>query len=791
MREIVRREVRVRGVVQGVGFRPWAARIAAALDLTGEVQNTPWGVRVALEGRADSVERWLCALRDRPPDGAHVEAIDVRDVPCCGGRGFAIARSAAAPAASTRVPPDRAVCAACLDDLFDPENRRYRYPFTHCAGCGPRASILRDLPFDRERTALAPFVPCATCEREYADAADRRFHAESIACPACGPRLHAHDCAGRAIAGDAVEAAAACLREGGIVALKGYGGFHLVCDATRPDAVARLRKSKLRPTKPFALLVPDLAVARALVELRPADEAWLCGPARAVVLAPRRPGRRADALAAAAAPRSRDLGLILPVAPVHWLLLYASGTRPGEDPPRFEALIFTSANRSEAPTLHDDADARALLGELADLVLGHDRAVTRPSDDTVVRHAGDAPIPIRLSRSTTPRPIRMVHSCRERPVVLAVGGDLKAAPAVLVRGEIVLGEHVGDLAHVDAADALERRAISLCRLLGARPEVVAHDRHPDYVGTAIAERLAEQLGARRVAVQHHHAHAAACLVESGLAGPALALVLDGGGFGPEGTVWGGELLQVDFTGAQRLAHLEQVPLPGGDAAIREPWRMAWAWLRRAFPAGDAPPLPWHERRDGAALAVVARAARRGIASPLTSSCGRLFDAMASLVDLGDTASHEGELAAALECLAEECGTGAIALDPSDSSGPVIPVGPLVRHLVVQLSQGVPRHVVASAFHATLAERLAQAAFAASRATGSKHVLLSGGCLQNRVLRRELLARLGARGLEAHIHRSLPPNDGGLAVGQAAVAGSLVDARSRASSTPVSGVGSCP
>ena len=769
MRTRVRREIHVRGIVQGVGLRPWAARLARSLDLAGEVQNTSWGVRVALEGPPPSVARWLSALSARPPEGAEIEDVDVREAPCTGHRRFVISASTAESSPPTRIPPDRAVCGDCLDDLFDPGNRRYRYPFTHCARCGPRASILLGLPFDRERTTLAPFAPCATCRREYADPADRRFHAESIACRACGPRLAARDSEDHAIGGDVVEAAAVCLREGGIVALKSYGGFHLVCDATRPDAVARLRKRKARPTKPFAVLVPDLAAARTLVELRSSDEEWLTGPARAVVVAPRRAASRTAAeLAAAAAPHTRDLGLLLPVAPLHWLLLHGPGSRPRRDPPRFETLVFTSANPSESPTLHDDADARARLGALADLVITHDRSISRPSDDPVVRHAHPSPIPIRLSRSTAPLPLRMPPGGGELPVVLAVGGDLKAAPAVLARGEVVLGEHVGDLANVEAGDALEQRALALCRMLGAQPAIVAHDQHPEYVGTTIARRLAEELGARPVAIQHHHAHAAACLVENGRSDAALALVLDGGGWGFDGTVWGGELLRADLTGAERIAHLEPVPLPGGDAAVREPWRMAWTWLRRAFPNGDAPRLPWHDRRDETALAVVARAADRGIASPHTSSCGRLFDAMASLVGLGDVACHEAELATALESLAETCDDAPRARDPSSLAGPVIPLGPLVRDLVARLADGEPRERVAMAFHIGLADRLVGATLGASRATGLQRVVLTGGCLQNRVLRGALLDGFAEHGLEALVHRRTPANDGGLAIGQAAI-----------------------
>ena len=767
----VRREIEVRGSVQGLGFRPWAARQARAFDLAGEVQNTPWGVRVVLEGPPQAVAGWLEALRKDAPKGARIDAVEERDVPCTGGGGFTIMRSiAAASGPPTRIPLDRALCDDCRDDLFDPANRRYRYPFTHCASCGPRASVLLGLPYDRERTTLRVFAMCSTCEREYNDPADRRFHAESIACPACGPRLTACRAGGEPVDGDPIETAAACLEAGGIVAVKGYGGFHLVCDATRPEVVSRLRKRKARPSKPIAVLVPDLRVARSLAQLGDKDEDWLCGEARAVVVAPRREaGAAAFEIATEVAPRTQDLGLILPVAPVHWLLLYAPAARPAADAPRYAALVFTSANRSGEPTVHDDSGVRARLSALADLVLTHDRAVARPNDDPVVRSAPGSPIPIRLSRSTSPLALRVPGRSDAAPVVLAMGGDLKAAPAVLAHGEVVLGEHVGDLANVESADAMEQRALALCQLLHATPEIVAHDLHPEYVGTEIAARLAKQLGARTVAVQHHHAHAAACLVEHGRADATLALVLDGAGWGPDRTIWGGELLRVDLAGATRLAHLEAVPLAGGDAAIREPWRMAWAWLRQAFPHGDAPRLPWHERRNSTELGVIARAVDRGLMSPLTSSCGRLFDAVASILDVGDLASHEGELAIALESLATTSASTAAFEDSTATEPGIIRVSDLVRDLVLSRAQGAALPVLARSFHVGLATRLANAASAASRATGVGDIVLSGGCLQNRLLRSELETRLTDAGLRPLVHRRIPPSDGGLAVGQAAVA----------------------
>lgn len=765
----VRRRIRLAGVVQGVGFRPWAARRARALGLAGVVRNTPEGVWIELEGRDEDVHAWRTALGDGAPAGVRIDAVSEEALAPLGAREFRIERSQVGPG-RTRIPPDVPLCGPCRDELFDPSNRRHRYAFTHCAACGPRASVLFALPYDRARTTLRAFPPCARCRGEYADPEDRRYHAQSVACPACGPRLRAVAPDGEAAPGDPVEATAARIRAGGIVAVKGYGGFHLACDARSAEAIARLRKRKGRPAKPFALLVPDLASARRLVRLAPEDEVLLEGAAHAVVVAPSR-AATASEVAEGVAPGTDDLGLLLPFAPLHWLLLFAPGAVPGCDAPRFPALVFTSANRSEEPTLHANQDARRALAGIADLTLEHDRDVARPSDDPVFRSAPRGPIPVRLSRATSPLVLALPKALRGTPAVLALGGDLKAAPA-LARGDAIqLAEHVGDLASPQAQDALLERVATWCRMLGVAPELVAHDLHPEYAGTALAAGL--DLPTR--AVQHHHAHAVACLIENGHPGPALAWVLDGAGFGPDATVWGGELLRVEYAGFERLAHLERVPLPGGDAAAREPWRMAAMWLRAAFPEGP-PRLPWHARQEPWRLRALARMAERGVNSSATSSCGRLFDAVSSLLDLCDRASHEAEAAMALESLASRapaCGTEdafpEASAPPAVRESGAIPVADLVRAVVEERLRGIDAGAIARRFHERLAARLADAAAAAARATGLGSVALSGGCLQNRVLLGSLCSRLETAGLEPLWHRRLPPNDGGLAAGQAAVA----------------------
>lgn len=760
----VRHELRVRGAVQGVGFRPWAAHCARQLGLAGSARNAPGGVAIAVEGCSADVARFVATLRREAPRGACIEAIEIEERAPRGEAAFSIAASDAGAAdGAPRLPFDAPVCDACLAELFDAASRRHRYAFTHCASCGPRAAVLAALPWDRERSALAAFPPCAACRAEYDDPDDRRHHAETIACPACGPRLSAFVPGGAALAGDPVERAAEMLRAGDVVALKSSGGFHLAADATQAAAVAALRLRKGRPRKPFAVLVPDLATARRLIAMTPHDELLLGGPARAIVIAPRRDdGCAALGIAGAVAPGGGDLGLLLPYAPLHHLLL----REPRSGRSRFPALVLTSANASGEPTLHDVAEARTALGGIADLVVTHDRAVPRPNDDPVFRSSAQGPIPIRLSRATAPLVLALPAGMRAAEPYFAIGGDLKCAPAIATGGEILLGEHVGDLSSAAACDAALHRLRDLARLAGVAPGVAVHDLHPDAAGAALAAALAP----RRVAVQHHHAHAAACLVEHGLAGPALALALDGSGFGDDGTVWGGELLRVDLARCERLAHLERVPLAGGDAAVREPWRMAAVWLRRAFPDG-APRLAWHARRDASLLAAVERITARGAASPPTSSCGRLFDAAASLLDLADENAHEGEAATALEA----CAAGAepapfeAAPDAPEAAGGEIPVAGLVRALVLGHERRVPRAALAAAFHDALADRLARAAAHFARVHTIATVVLTGGCFQNRLLLERVHARLLAAGLAPLAHRRLPPNDGGLAVGQLAVA----------------------
>ncbi len=635
--------VRVEGTVQGVGFRPHVHRLATDLGLAGFVLNDAAGVLLEVEADDGAVARFLERLGSEAPALASIERVVPSEMAPIGERGFAIVVSDRGGEPAAAVAPDAATCAGCLSEMRDPRDRRHRYPFVNCTDCGPRYTIVRGVPYDRARTTMAAFTMCALCRAEYDDPVDRRFHAEPIACPACGPALRLVDPGGASAeragppaargepraADDPAARAARALRDGLIVAVKGIGGFHLACRADDEATVARLRARKRREEKPFAVMVADVGAARALVALTAAEEALLRGRERPIVLAARAPG--AD-VAASVAPRSADLGVMLPYSPLHHLLVADAGV----------PLVMTSGNRSDEPIAHRDDDALERLGPIADLLLLHDRPIETRVDDSVVRAVpGRRPLLMRRSRGYVPGALRLPVPA-ERPL-LACGAELKATVCVAKGGRAWVGHHIGDLEHWETLRSYRASIDHLERLFAVAPETVAHDMHPDYLSTAYAR---EREGVRTLAVQHHHAHLAACLAEWGERGPAVGAILDGTGYGTDGTVWGGEILVGGLTGMRRVAHLRPVRLPGGEAAIREPWRMACAWLGEA---GDdperPPPIPpaLSGRVEPATWRAVARLARAP-RSPLTTSAGRLFDAVAALCGLRARVTYEGQAA---------------------------------------------------------------------------------------------------------------------------------------------------
>ncbi len=731
-----RRRVRLRveGTVQGVGFRPHVHRLATDLGLAGFVLNDAAGVVVEVESDSAAVDRFLERLGAEAPALARIDRVLPQELPAVGDRGFAILLSDAAGDVSAGVPADAATCADCLRELRDPADRRYRYPFVNCTACGPRYTIVTGVPYDRARTTMAAFPMCDACRAEYEDPADRRFHAEPIACPDCGPRLS-----------QPLDIAVDALIGGRIVAVKGIGGYHLACLAHDEAAVARLRGRKRREEKPFAVMAPDVAAAGALVDLTGAERVLLEGRERPIVLARRRPGA---AVAPSVAPRSADLGVMLPYSPIHHLLLGDVGA----------PLVMTSGNRSDEPIAHEDADAARRLAGIADLIVGHDRPIATRVDDSVVRAVpGRAPLVMRRSRGWAPSPLALPVPAPRH--ILACGAELKSTACVAKDARAWVSHHVGDLGDWETLRAYRATVAHLERLFAVRTEIVAHDMHPDYRSTAYA---LERDGAARVAVQHHHAHLAACLAEHGETGPAAAAILDGAGYGTDGTIWGGEILVGDIRGFRRAAHLRPVRLPGGDAAVREPWRMACAWLAEATGA-ETPDVPvaLDGRVDAAAWRAVARLARAP-RSPVTSSAGRLLDAVAALCGLRVRVTYEGQAAVELEAACDPSERGAYPWDGLDPR-------PAVAAAAGDLAAGVPVGVVAARTHAGLACAVAGACTDAAAAAGVGLAVLSGGVFQNRLLLGDVATRLDAAGLRVLVPERLPPNDGGISYGQAAVA----------------------
>jgi hydrogenase maturation protein HypF len=745
----VRLRIRVSGTVQGVGYRPFVFGLAAEHHLAGFVGNDTEGVFVEAEGVGEALTRFLADLQIRAPALALVERVTSEPAHPTGEPGFRIVESVTSAPRAALVSPDTSPCPACLAELDDPTDRRYRYPFINCTNCGPRFTIVTDVPYDRATTTMASFALCTACGREYRDPADRRFHAEPVCCPGCGPRLEFLRADGAAVPGEAIATAARWLRQGRVLAIKGLGGYHLAALAASESAVAALRVRKHREEKPFAVMVADVAAAHRLVEIDPAAHRALAAPARPIVLLPRRP----DApVATAVAPGNRDLGVMLPYTPLHHLLA-------GEVAQPF---VLTSGNAADEPITYVDSDARKRLAGIADAFLVHDRRIHVRTDDSVVRVFRGRELPVRRARGYAPSPVTVPWRF-DRPV-LACGAELKNTFCLGKGRHAFVSQHIGDLKNYETLHAFSSGVAHFGRLFDIRPEVVAHDLHPAYLSTAYALGRDD---VELVAVQHHHAHIASCLADNGEPGPVIGLAFDGLGLGTDGTIWGGELLVADLAGFERVGHLDPVAMPGGDAATRQPWRMAASYLDAVY--GDAAPqLPLMRRHEHRWRQVVSLA-RTGTNAPRTSSMGRLFDAVAAIVGVRDVVSYEGQAAIELEQRVdrhERVGYPVPAAGPT----PLLEVGrELVRCVVQDVISGVDVGRVAARFHHGLADAVVLAVQAVAARTGLATTALSGGVFQNVVLLDRVVSGLEAAGLRVLVHSRVPPNDGGISLGQAAVA----------------------
>ncbi|MGB9777616.1 MAG: carbamoyltransferase HypF [Anaerolineae bacterium] len=756
--DLVSRRIHITGVVQGVGFRPFVYNLATRLGLSGWVLNSSSGVEIEAVGPEAVLDEFIARLRTDAPPLARIERITVApgNPPAPGDLRpvFRILHSEARPGEFVPISPDVAICDDCLRELFDPRDRRYRYPFINCTNCGPRFTIIRDIPYDRPNTTMAPFVMCPDCQAEYDDPTNRRFHAQPNACPVCGPRLEfrAGPDTPPLYGEEALQAARAAIQAGRIVAVKGLGGFHLACDATADAPVARLRERKGRVDKPFAIMSFDLPTVERYCDVNDAERALLTSRQRPILLLRRRPDAPISPLVA---PGNRYLGVMLPYTPLHYLLL-----EPAEGFPI--ALVMTSGNYSEEPIVTDNAEALRRLAALADAFLLHDREIHARCDDSVTRVFRGAELPIRRSRGYAPYPVHLPFPVRP---VLAVGAELKNTFCLTRERYAFLSQHIGDMENYETLRFFEDMVEQLKRTFRIEPEVVAHDMHPAYLSTGYARRLADRLPL--VAVQHHHAHIAACMAENGLTGdrPVIGVAFDGTGYGADGAIWGGEFLVADYASFRRAAHLRYIPLPGGDAAIRRPYRVALAHL---WAAG----VPWDEALPPVAAAspaeraVLERQLARGLNAVPTSSMGRLFDAVAALAGVRQAINYEAQAAVELEMQVADGVEEAYPFGVGEEIDPA----PVIRAVVEDVRDGVPVGVVAARFHNSVAAMVREVCLRLRAETGLNEVALSGGVFQNITLLGKTEALLREAGFTVHTHRLVPPNDAGISLGQAVVAG---------------------
>jgi len=745
---VTRARVRILGAVQGVGFRPAMFRLATELGLTGWVNNSPQGVTVEIEGPVAATRDFILRIESGKPPRSFIQSLETSWLPPAGYRDFSIRASDTTGAKTALILPDIAPCPECLAEIFDPANRRHLYPFTNCTHCGPRFTIIESLPYDRPNTSMRDFAMCPECLREYGDPLDRRFHAQPNACPACGPQIELGDRTGHVLcsASDALLAAAEAIRAGSIVALKGVGGFHLMTDARNPAAVRALRERKHREEKPLAVMAPALAAIRRECEASPLEERLLLAPEAPIVLLRRVSN---STIAPDVAPGNPMLGMMLPSSPLHHLLMARLG---------FPA-VATSANISGEPICIDNRDCLTRMAGVADFFLLHNRRIVRHADDSIARIVLGREMLLRRARGYAPLPIRLA-----RPVspLLATGAHLKSTAALASGRSVFISQHIGDLETAPALAAFESVIADFQRLYEIRPAAVAADAHPDYLSTQFAARFSARTGCPILSVQHHFAHVLSCMAENEIEVPALGVAWDGTGLGPDGTIWGGEFLKIGAgPGYERAAHLRTFPLPGGDAAVREPRRCALGLLYEVYgQAAFDMDLPTLRAFSPAELAPLRTMLLRGVNTPRTSSAGRLFDAIASLAGIRHRTAFEGQAAMALEFAAdsEPC-----APYPFTHSGPALDWEPMVRAMVADVREDIPAAAIAARFHLTLAGIITAAALR----IGESVVILTGGCFQNELLLRLTVLRLREAGLRPVWHQRVPPNDGGIALGQIA------------------------
>ncbi len=749
----------IEGIVQGVGFRPFIYQQAGQYGLSGHVGNTDFGVDLEVEGSDRNVAAFIASVVAAPPPLAVIASVRWTDIPVKHQHTFEIRQSESHRERSALISPDVGICKDCHRELLDPSDRRYGYPFINCTNCGPRYTIIKDIPYDRMATTMASFQMCSECCREYEDPSNRRFHAQPNACWACGPVPSLHDPNGTKMpCDDPIRETISLLQQGAILAVKGLGGFHLCVDASNHEAVVRLRRRKHREEKPLAVMVKDLEIAREIVRVNQAEAELLTSRQKPIVLLEKKP--RND-LSEQVAPQNRYLGVMLPYTPLHVLLM--------EGP--FVALVMTSGNVSEDPISRDNQKAFLKLHGIADYFLVHNRDIHLRGDDSVVRVVDDIPRQVRRSRGYVPVPVFLPSPMPTMPSVLALGGELKNTICLTKKNRAFLSQHVGDLENLETYDFFKLTVSHLRRILEIRPEVMVHDLHPDYLSSRFAR---EQNEFTPLAVQHHHAHIVSCLAEHGVGGPVIGLAMDGTGLGLDGAIWGGEVLLCDSVSFSRRAHLSYVPLPGGDAAAKSPWRMGLVYLYHAYGENlfDLS-IPFVRGLDRETSSIILQMAQKGVNSPLTSSCGRLFDAVSALIGIRKEIAYEGQAAIELEMCQDPHEEGAYAFDIHAKAGEwIMETAPIIQGVVTDLLEGEVSGVISQRFHNTLINMLHQICMTIRAESHMEQVALSGGAFQNKTLLSGVMKALSADGFEVLSHALVPANDGGLSLGQAVIAGML-------------------
>jgi hydrogenase maturation protein HypF len=753
---IQRAKATINGIVQGVGFRPFIYHLAQKNGLGGYIANTSTGVDIEVEGEPRKIRDFFREIQTGKPPLARINHMEMRYLPPRSYRDFVIRRSRVETHRSAMVTPDVSVCEDCVREMNALRDRRYRYPFINCTNCGPRYTIIKDTPYDREKTSMASFSMCEKCRKEYEEPVDRRFHAQPIACWECGPNVLLCERSGKPLEGvQPISTAVHLLQSGKILAIKGIGGFHLAADATDGEAVERLRERKYREEKPLALMAPSVEKVAQFAHVGDLEAELLQSPERPIVLLRKRNG---NVIASQVAPRNCCFGVMLPYTPLHYLILQEG----------FLALVLTSGNMSEEPIAIDNGEAFRRLSGVADYFLVHNRDIYLRNDDSVVRVVGEKVRMIRRSRGYVPVPVPLDQAIRP---TLACGPFL-ANTVCLGKGKnAFLSQHVGDLENLETFESFEKTIKHLKAILEIDPQVIAYDLHPDYLSTQYA---INQRGARKVGVQHHHAHIASCMAEHGISGPVIGLAMDGTGYGADGTVWGGEILLADYHCFERVGHFQHVALPGGDAAIREPWRMALAYLHHAFGKGlfDLP-IEFIKRLDPMKAGIVLSMIEKNLNAPQTSSCGRLFDGVASLVGLRDRSSYRGQAAVELEMEMGEGEDYYSVVIPREGEL-IIPHAPIIRGIVTDLMEGMNRRTISRRFHNTLVRVFADACIELRNRRKLNRVVLSGGVFQNAFLLGQLEKILGELGFEVYTPSLVPANDGGISLGQTVVANAVLD-----------------